>query len=748
MTHANESPKQAARRLAAGAIRNGFKPQALHEYHDQDGTPLFWRIRAKHPDTGEKWIRPMKLNGQGYTLGEPEFQDSKPLYRLHELAVRTTEDVYVVEGETCVDVLAKLGLLATTSGGADSAEKADWTILAGRTVTLWPDNDEAGQHYAKSVEGILRGLDCTVRMIDVTDLGLPPKGDVVDWLVADPDATAEDIAGLPRMGSPGPLEGHQGTKATPDMPEPGQGRENAAGADPEGEEDSNKSQASALVAFVEKHTDLFHDQNKEVYAKDHATLETRRLDGRQFRDWLVAGFYQATGKSPRDQSVREALSTLSGLGRFKGECLDVHVRVAAHGGAYFLDLGEPGRSRAVKIEPGHWELVDDPPTRFIRSESMRPLPEPIAGGDISVVWRIANIPEEARLLVLTWLGECLRPDTPFPVLELIGEQGSAKSTAQTALRRLIDPNACDLRAAPKAVEDVFITAGVNWLVSYENISHLPAPMQDALCVLATGGGFAKRKLYSDADESVIVVKRPVVLNGIGASVTAQDLIDRAITVETPVIESASKMDVTVLWRLFEAEHGRLLGVLLDTMAHALARLPGIQLPPEQRPRLIEFARFGMAMAEALGSHGEDFMQQFNASRQDAIARTIDANPVATALIEWFDARGRRETDMPVKELFRAVESHRPANTDAWPRSAKGFGDALRRIAPALRHLGIECRSLGRMGGNVRYKIKSRENFPDPCPASPACPADSVDQDMQDIQDFVPEISSDHAEVEV
>ena len=38
-------------------MRDGFKPQALHEYTDADGTPLHWRIRLKNPDTGNKWIR-------------------------------------------------------------------------------------------------------------------------------------------------------------------------------------------------------------------------------------------------------------------------------------------------------------------------------------------------------------------------------------------------------------------------------------------------------------------------------------------------------------------------------------------------------------------------------------------------------------------------------------------------------------------------------------------------------------------
>lgn len=126
----------------------------------------------------------MKRNGAGYTLGEPEYPDGKPLYRLHDLATRPNDAVIVVEGEWCADALAKVGALATTSGAADSAEKADWSIMAGRSVTIWPDNDEAGQRYAEAVRSILLAMKCTVRMIDTDALNLPPKGDAVDWLKA------------------------------------------------------------------------------------------------------------------------------------------------------------------------------------------------------------------------------------------------------------------------------------------------------------------------------------------------------------------------------------------------------------------------------------------------------------------------------------------------------------------------------------------------------------------------------------
>ncbi len=510
-------------------------------------------------------------------------------------------------------------------------------------------------------------------------------------------------------------------------------------------EDEKVSQASALVAFVEGHAQLFHDQNGDVFAEAKDTHETRRLDGRQFKDWLVAHFYEKTGKSPRDQSTREALSTLAGLGRFRGECRDVFIRVAMHENAYFLDLAEPGKNRAVRISAGKWDVVTDTPVRFIRPETMRPLPEPKCGGNLDMLWKIANIPNDSRLLVLAWLGECLRPDTPFPVLELMGEQGSAKSTTQTALRRLIDPNACDLRSAPKAVEDMFVGAGASWLVSYENISHLSAPMQDALCVLATGGGFAKRKLYSDAEESVITVKRPVVLNGISVAVTAQDLVDRTLSIETPVIRE--RVETTELWRNFDTAHGQLLGALLDVVAAALDLLPNIRIPAAERPRLAEFARFGMAVAEATGKTANDFTKQFTACRQEAIARTLDASPVATAVLAWCEKNPFGAQDTAGNFMCR-MEAFKPQRVESWPWSPKGFADALRRAAPALRQHGIECRSLPKTGGVIRWEIGPREKFTNPCPACPDHPAENVKQDMQDIQDMVQELSPATVEDEI
>lgn len=710
-----ETPQQAARRLAASALRDGYQPEALHEYQGTDGSPLYWRIRCRRDD-GEKWIRPMRFDGSAYVLGEPEKPpEGGPLYRLPELLQADSAlPVWIVEGEKAADALAKLGVIVTTSGGANSADAVDWSPMRGRRVIVWPDNDEPGAGYAEAVADKLRGLGCAVEVIEAAALGLPEKADAVDWLKLHPDTTAADLDALPRVAI-------------------------AETEQPQGElaEDERTSQASQLVALVRESCELFHDENRDVFAESKDTGEVRRIDGRAFRDWLVAQFYQRTEKSARDQSVRESIATLNGLGRFQGEQTAISLRVAHLDGAYFIDLAEPGTSRTVKIEAGRWSIIERPPVKFTRTEAMHPLPVPKVGGSLDRLWALVNVPEVSRTLVLAWLVECLRPETPFPVLELIGEQGSAKSTTQSILRDLIDPNACNLRAAPKTAEDAFVGAGVNWLVSYENVSYLPAPMQDALCVLATGGGFAKRKLYSDADESVIQVKRPIILNGIAACITAQDLIDRSISIETPIITRRTEM--TELRRQFEQAMPELVGAVCETFAQALARLPDIRLPDADQPRLIEFVRLGAAVAEVRGSTQQEFLDAFRSSREESVARTLDASPVAVALIDWWNARGKINTERPLGELFAEVSEKKPDGAENWPRSAKGFGDSLRRVAPALRQMGIECRSLGKRGGVVCWSVGGK--LPNPSPESPeVLTTDPPKQDIRTIRTLRQELS--------
>jgi len=178
-TSTPETAKEAARRLSAPMLDKGFKPVALHTYTDVDGNPLYYRMRCKHPDTKEKWIRPIKLNGQGYEMGEPKFQNGRPIYALHRIANNPEAIVWITEGEQKVNALYKLGLVATTSGSATSADTTDWEPLRGKTIKIFPDNDDAGKTYAGTVASILLGMGCSVSCVSVDKLGLGTGDDVM-----------------------------------------------------------------------------------------------------------------------------------------------------------------------------------------------------------------------------------------------------------------------------------------------------------------------------------------------------------------------------------------------------------------------------------------------------------------------------------------------------------------------------------------------------------------------------------------
>lgn len=194
-----ETPKEAARRFSTSILAKGFKPIALHTYTDSRGEPIYWRIRLKHPDTGAKWIRPMCFNGNGYELGEPKFENGKPLYALHRIANNPDAVAWIVEGEQKADALNSLGLVATTSGGATSANGADWQPLRNRTVIIWPDNDEPGKSYAGETADILQSMGCVVSCLEVDKLGLGKGEDVMEWLAAHPGAVSGDIEALPKL---------------------------------------------------------------------------------------------------------------------------------------------------------------------------------------------------------------------------------------------------------------------------------------------------------------------------------------------------------------------------------------------------------------------------------------------------------------------------------------------------------------------------------------------------------------------
>ncbi len=171
----------------------------------------------------------------------------------------------------------------------------------------------------------------------------------------------------------------------------------------EGEE-ANRQVAERLVELVNEKAEIFHDQSDHCYATftNDGHRECWSLDSSGFREWLSYNYYMDTRIAPSDTSQKAALSTLFGQAKFEGPEKSVFRRVARFEDAIWIDMCDEDW-RAVKVTAGDWDVLDNPSVMFVRSPTMRPLPNPSEKGDIAPLWPLLNIPIGDQSLVLCWI---------------------------------------------------------------------------------------------------------------------------------------------------------------------------------------------------------------------------------------------------------------------------------------------------------------------------------------------------------
>jgi hypothetical protein len=96
-----------------------------------------------------------------------------------------------------------------------------------------------------------------------------------------------------------------------------------------------------------------------------------------------------------------------------------------------------------------------------------------------------------------------------------------------------------------------------------------------------------RQVYTDDEEILFEAARPILLNGIEEVVSRPDLGDRAIFLTLDSIGETQRQAENELWREFHIARPRILGALLDAVAHGLRAGGRVHL--DQLPRMADFA---------------------------------------------------------------------------------------------------------------------------------------------------------------
>lgn len=478
-------------------------------------------------------------------------------------------------------------------------------------------------------------------------------------------------------------------------------------------ESGRPSQASLLIALAEREQiDLFHDFEGTPYVSVSrgGHRETHPLKNKAIRVWLAAAFYREYGSAANAQAIADALAALSGKACFDGPTHQVYVRLAGHNGMIFLDLGNDAW-QVVQVTSAGWSIIEaaDAPVRFRRPKGMRPLPMPECGGSIDQLREFINLPprgegsnDDASILIVAWLLGALRPTGPYPILPLVGEHGTAKSTLARFLRGLIDPNAVPLRSEPRDETDLLIAATNSHVGAFDNLSRTSERFSDALCRMATGGGLSKRELYSDAEETLLDAQRPVLITSIEPVLTRGDAADRAMPVMlAPIPEEQRRTEKDVEAR-YEAARGAILGALLDAASLALKHEDTITI--ERLPRMADFARWVEAGSPAFGWKPGTFLAAFERNRTGADDVALDALPIGAALYGLMEQRKGETWEGTASELLRVLTDSTGDQTRgdrAWPKNGQVLSGQLTRLAPHLRRKGITVTPSRDAGGKRR-----------------------------------------------
>ncbi|GJO02327.1 hypothetical protein NJB18091_37110 [Mycobacterium marinum] len=393
---------------------------------------------------------------------------------------------------------------------------------------------------------------------------------------------------------------------------------------------------------------------------------------------LARTYFDLNQAAPSGTALADALGVLESLAA-QEQPRRVHLRVAEHDGAVYIDMGDLD-GRVIRIGGGTWEIVGSAPVLFHRTKLSAAMPEPVSvGSGYEQLWGFVPVHEISRPLVLAWAVQALiSPDTSHPVLGLLAEHGSIKSTGMRCLVELIDPSAVPLRKVPRDAEAWVTAAAGSWVVGLDNVSGaVPQWLSDSLCRAVTGDGDVRRALYTDGDLALFAYRRVVVFNGIDIEVTQGDLADRLLRVGLPrVLTRRTDAEVAADWA---AERPVILGGLLDLAAKLHARLPDMVV--DEPPRMADYAHVLAAVDEIGGTNG---LEHYRKQAGQVAADTLE-HPFIGELIN----RKYSCTDKTATEILAEITPTAPGYlaADGWPKTANNVTGLLRRHAPQMRLLG-------------------------------------------------------------
>jgi hypothetical protein len=220
--------------------------------------------------------------------------------------------------------------------------------------------------------------------------------------------------------------------------------------------------------------------------------------------------------------------------------------------------------------------------------------------------------------------------------------------------------------------------------------------------MVTGGGYSTRRLYTNNEEEVFSVTRPIILNGITQITDQPDLIDRSIFINTPVIEANSRKPEKELLNSSNSLNPMILGELCNALS---ASLRNKKKEYARLPRMADFAKFVSGAEEELGWKKDSFVDAMNANRMEALEEMNEYD----SLLSLIQELGRKNKNLAfifngtAEQLFERLIEMIPGKLQksAFPGSPAALSKKLNGLKPVLREMGIVIKNNKSNGKRIK-----------------------------------------------
>jgi hypothetical protein len=480
-------------------------------------------------------------------------------------------------------------------------------------------------------------------------------------------------------------------------------------------------QADALVKLAQQRSEFFRNgatQYATVMVHGHRT--NYPVTSADYKLWLRHEYFTETEITAGTGAIKTAALQLAANARFRDGTPhhQMRLRTAEADGRIYIDLCNE-QFQCVEVDGSGWRVIEAPPSvRFRRTPGMRELPVPLSGGNIEMLRPFTNLRDYDFVLFVAVLIDAFRQGK-HPVLNLVGEFGTAKSTLAKLFKRLIDPDETELRNLPDTFRDLLSAVANTRVRAWDNISKISPTISNLLCELSDGSGLGTRTLYTTTDETSFQGSRSIILTGLTNCVTRPDLNSRIVMLTLQPIKEEARRSEAEFWPKFEAASPLILGALLDALAYGLKTLPSINL--DKLDRLPDFQLFGHAVEAAFTAPGS-FAAAFAANKTELNTAIIEDDPVATAIVACM--MKRPDWSGTTTQLMAELANHdrteaQVSKTKDWPKDATRFSHRLREVTAPLRKDGIDVTfgntSMTSMRSGMSSRLhKARLGFSAPC----------------------------------